>query len=215
MNPINTTFVIVLLVAGLVVGLSIAGTDLLNFVTASARAESIQAKTDHQVAMDKKEEERKQAENEAYVRQQKTLEDQQTQRAAADLAYQQQMNAFKVQTAEAFAELGNVAVMLISALVALGLASIPLGFAIRLARSAPVLSETPPEPQAISSERSDLWHDPEYRAFAIFLARQAELGQSGKKTEQSLEPKPVAMSPAPVRYDNGNRRYTDLPLAGD
>jgi hypothetical protein len=215
MNPISTTVVIILLAAGLVVGLSLTGIDLLNPWTSSAQAERIASETDHQNQMYKLEEQRKQAEYEAYVRQQEILEEQQTRRAAAELAYQQQMNAFRIQTAAAFAELGNVTFMLISALVALGLASIPLGFAIRLARSAPVPSETASEPQATTSERSDLWHDPEYRSFAIYLARQVERGQSGKEAVQSLEPKPVTMSPAPVRYAGGVRQYKDLPLAGD
>jgi hypothetical protein len=216
MNPISTTVVIILLAAGLVVGLSLAGIDLLNPWTSNAQAERIVSETDHQNQMYKLEEQQKQAEYEAYLRQQKILEEQQTQRAAEDLVYQQQMNTFRIQTAAAFAGLGNIAFMLISALVALGMASIPLGFAIRLTRPGTVQPNTQVKPQVALPDQSGDWDDPDYRAFAISLARQVELRQYSKKVVvQPLQPKRVRMSPAPARHNQGNRRYRDLPLAGD
>lgn len=215
MNPISTTLVIVLLVAGLVVGLSFAGIDLLNPWTSNARAERIASETDHQNQLYKLEEQRKQAEYEAYVRQQEILAEQQIQRAAADLAYQQQMNAFKIQMTAAFAELGKIALMLVSALAALGLTSLPFGFAVRLARSVPARPAARAESPFVQPRQSNLWDDPDYRAREIAKARQMELEQHGGKVVQPQQPKPVTMSLAPARHNNGNRRYKDLPLAGD
>jgi hypothetical protein len=215
MNPIGTTFVIVLLMAGLVVGLSLAGIDLLNPLTSNAEAERIASETNHQDQMYKLEEQRKQAEYEAYVRQQEILEEQQTRRVAADLAYQQQMNAFKIQTATAFAKLANIVFMLVSALVALGLASIPFSFAMRLSRSVPAHPVALVGNPFFQPRHSSLWNDPDYRAREIAKARQMEQEQNGGKVVQHQRPKLVSMSSMPARRNNNNRRYKDLPLAGD
>jgi len=215
MHLINTTLVIILLMAGLVVGLSLAETDLLNPQTSSAKAARIVSETSHQEQLDKLEEQRKQVEVEAYARQQKILAEEQIQRAALDLAYQQNMNTFKIQTAETWAETGNFTLMLTGALVALGLSSLPFAYAIRLPRSAPVKPAPPAEPLVDVPEQSNLWDDQEYRAFAIFLARQMELRRPGKKVERTLKLKYVQMSSAPVRHDDPGGQYKDLPLAGD
>ncbi len=215
MNPISTTFVIILLVAGLVVGLSLAGIDLLNPLTSSARAERIASETNHQGQLYKLEEQRKQAEYEAYIRQQKIFEEQQIQRATADLAYQQQMNAFKIRMAAVFAELGQVGLMLVSALFALGLTSISLGFAMRLVRSAPVRPAVPVARLAVQPRQFSLWDDPDYRTREIAKARQMELERYGGKAAQPQQPKPVTMSGKSTRRNDEARRYKDLPLAGD
>jgi hypothetical protein len=215
MNSIGTTFVIVLLVAGLIVGLSLAKTDLLNPWTSGALAERMAAETNHQEQMYKLEEQQKQAEYEAYLRQQKLLEQQQIQQAADDLAYQQKMNALELHGKAAFAEPGNLALMLISALMALGLVSLLIGFAIRLAHPVLPQSQAQAESGVVFPEQASLWDDPEYRAFAISLARQMEQAQYRKKLATPIQPKSVAMSPAPARHANGSCQYRDLPLAGD
>jgi len=218
MNPISTistAIVIVLLAAGLVVGLSLAGIDLLNPWTSSAQAERISVETKHEVAMNTLQEQQKQAENEAYTRRQQILNDQQIQRGTADLAYQQQMNAFKIQMAAIFAEAGQIALMLISALVAVGLASIPIGFAVRLARSVPAAPAVPAEFADFQPGKSGLWNNPEYRAREIAKARQVELEKRSGKIVQPCLPKPIRMSSTFERHNNGGRRYKDLPLTGD
>lgn len=207
-NSISTAFVIILLVAGLVVGLSVAGVDLLNPWTSVAQSQRISAETNHLDKLNRLEEQQKQAEYQAYLRQQEILEGQKIQQVAADLEYQRSLNGLKLRREAVWTEAGAVALVIVTALMALGLLALLVGIAIRLARNISAPKSAPIQIQPLPTPQADMWNDPEYRAFAISLARQAERGQP-------VETKPVTMSPMPVRYDNGGRRYTDLPLAGD
>lgn len=102
-------FTLLLLVTGLIVGLCVAGTDLLNPTTSQAEAERISAETRHLEVMNQLEEQRAAAKTEAEIariRHEQGLEETRYQaelaRIAADQAYYERMQAIKANAYEAF-----------------------------------------------------------------------------------------------------------------
>ena len=102
-------FALLLLVTGLIVGLCVAGTDLLNPTTSQAEAERISVETRHLEVMNQLEEQRAAAKTEAEIariRHEQGLEEARYQaelaRIAADQAYYERMQAIKANAYEAF-----------------------------------------------------------------------------------------------------------------
>src|SRR6185436_13226973 len=66
-NPISVSALIVLLIAGVITGLSASGTDILNPHTSAAEANRVNAETAHQQALDRLQEQLEQAKTEAEI----------------------------------------------------------------------------------------------------------------------------------------------------
>jgi hypothetical protein len=230
-NPVSTPIVVILLVAGLIVGLSMASIDLLNPWTAGANAARIAAETNHQQTIYTLHEQQKQAELNAYKEQTAIALDKARQKSASDLAFEQRMSTIKIQASEMLTQLGLILMAVTSALLALGLSAIPFGLAVRIAHSAPNQTANQPQTacqaapvpapapaQASQPTVQDRWDDPDYRKWRKALAKQREQQNNLLKLNQD-EPTALNLTPmqsAPPRHDQcGPRHYADLPLVGD
>ncbi|MEZ0397188.1 MAG: hypothetical protein ABWK53_12270 [Anaerolineales bacterium] len=202
-------FALLLLVTGLVVGLCVAGTDLLNPTTSQAEAERITAETRHLDVMNQLEEQRAAAQTEqevARIRHEMELEEARYQaelaRIAADQAYYERMLNIQANATERLwtalivvGGLGGVSLIVIGTKVAL----------VRLPAPAPTQPAATAQQPDDEANRSSHRHSPNGYELERINARQREL----------LE---LAITQRRVRAACNKRmtsdEYQNLPLAG-
>lgn len=202
-------FALLLLVAGLVVGLCVAGTDILNPTTSQAEAERITAETRHLDVMNQLEEQRAAAQTEqevARIRHEMELEEARYQaelaRIAADQAHYEKMLTIKANAIQ------GLMIVLIIASGAMAISVIVIVTKLALARI-PVTETARPPAAAKQSGRQSAGrrYSPNGYEQMRINARQRELLELAiiqRRVRATYNGK--AMTP---------EEYKNLPLAGD
>ncbi|GIK11082.1 MAG TPA: hypothetical protein PKC99_10265 [Anaerolineales bacterium] len=213
-NSLKTSVLIVLLVTGLITGIALAGTDLLNPITSRATANRIEVDTAHQKAMNELDERLATAQTDAEVRQiqrEQQLLDAQYQHdiqalsqdlAHRDLAYKTWMNALTILTS------ALALILFAGAMIWLGARA--WIYIQTNSRKEQTMAATPPVtkwiPNLPEREAYDPWSNPEYRRQKITAARNREQDERTLAARMSRLPKADQVSKA---------EYNNLPLAGD
>ncbi|GER79433.1 MAG: hypothetical protein M5U11_16125 [Anaerolineales bacterium] len=213
-NSLKTSVLIVLLVTGLITGIALAGTDLLNPITSRATANRIEVDTAHQKAMNELDERLATAQTDAEVRQiqrEQQLLDAQYQHdiqalsqdlAHRDLAYKTWMNALTILTS------ALALILFAGAMIWLGARA--WIYIQTNSRKEQTMAATPLVtkwiPNLPEREAYDPWSNPEYRRQKITAARNREQDERTLAARMSRLPKADQVSKA---------EYNNLPLAGD
>jgi hypothetical protein len=95
-NSIRVSIIVVLLIAGALIGIFAVGNDLLNPNTNQANAERVRAKTEHEVIMNNLEEQREKAKTEAEIASIKREQEIEQKRFEAEITYIDALNAKKL-----------------------------------------------------------------------------------------------------------------------
>lgn len=216
-NSLSVSVLIVLLVAGLAVGLSVSGTDLVNPNRSLAESEAIRIDAAHQQAVYQLQEQSAQAKTEAEIqtvqRQQKLLDAQyerdiqelQKDSARQDVAFKTWMDflAFAGRTLSITPLLGIVLWLGPKALTTARTLPVTPKSAQTVIR--PVGKTMDPLPEKTPT---DPWNSPTYRRQSVKAARQEERNQRKNKINT-----PIRMYKDPARMSKDE--YKKRPLAGD
>lgn len=213
-NSLKTSVLIVLLVTGLITGIALAGTDLLNPITSRATANRIEVDTAHQKAMNELDERLAAAKTDAEVRQI------QREQQLLDARYLHSIQALSQDLAHrdlAYKTWMNALTILTSALALILFAGAMIWLGARAwiyiqtnSRKEQTMAATPPVtkwiPNLPEREAYDPWSNPEYRRQKITAARNREQDERTLAARMSRLPKADQVSKA---------EYNNLPLAGD
>ena len=195
-NSISVAVLVVLLVAGAFVGLSAAGTDLLNPNTSSAEADRVRAKTEHDSIMNRLEEQRETVKTEAEITSIQRQQEAEQKRFEAEQLYIEQLYAKKLTAYDGLMRVRD------TFLLALGLSmsgslflfvggkvlvmyrTVPVNLKAAQVVIPPIEKTITPMPERITSNP---WTSPVYRSQRIEAARQEEKKQRINETSIKME----------------------------
>jgi UPF0716 family protein affecting phage T7 exclusion len=201
-------FTLLIVILGVIIGVGLVGTDLLNPVTSQAEAERMQAETRHMDAMNQLEEQLTAAETQAEIgkiRHEMELEDARYQaelaRIAADQNYYEQVLAIKLSARQGF----TIVLIVLSGVA--GIAIILIGTKVALQRIHVPAAAAPSTANNIAPTAQPRRHSPNGYEQMRIQARQREL------LDRSITIR--RMNAACKATNPSKEEYNKLPLAGD
>lgn len=219
-NSISVSVLLVLLVAGLMMGLSVSGIDLLNPNTSAAEANRINVETAHQQATYELQEQLSRAQTEAEIqdihRQQDLLDAQykhDIQLLNQDLENRQTAFNTKMQVSTMFGGALSIALIIATSLwvgskALANLRSVPVTNQPKDKHIPPVEMIIPNQPE---QEFDEQWHNDEFRKAKIEKAREKERTERLQKLNEETELMQRMQSISdPARIETG--KYNNLPL---
>ncbi len=197
-NSISVAVLIVLLVAGLVTGLSAAGTDLFNPNTSQAEADRVRAETTHQGVMNELQERLESAKTEAEIASIQRQQEAEQKRFEEEMKYIEQLYAKKLTAYDRWIKVRDILLLVFGSVFSLGF------LVFIFAKSALMLRSIQPAPQQVVN-------DEEVKQYWRNRREMACANERWFRSTALMEARMKAVcNPASMSKE----QYNNLPLAG-
>ena len=137
-NSISVSVLIVLLFAGLIMGLTAAGTDLFNPITSEAEADRIRANTEHDAILNKLTEEREKAKTEAEIASIQRLQEAEQKRFEEEMNFIEQLHARKLIAYDRWVQVRDTLIIIFTVAISTSLFVLATAKAVLTLRATPV-----------------------------------------------------------------------------